>query len=859
MPRTTTVAQLMINRALPEEFRDEERELTSKNLNAVLTEIARKYPDRYREIAFRLTQLGQLFSYRLGGLSFGLEDLRKSPRSQKIQEELRAEIRNILANRSLSSEEKNRLIVEATGRAMSRQTKAVFEEGLEQDNPLALQAYSGVRGNVMNFNSLVGGDLLFTDHKDRVIPVPVLHSYAEGLSPVEYIAGSFGARRGVIDLKVGTADAGYYAKLLTQAAHRLVVTDYDRQEDSEFPLGLPVSVDDPDNLGAVLAADAGGVPAHTVLTREVLQELKKRGVKRILVRSPILPGPPDGGLYAVDVGVRESGNFPARGEFVGLRAAQTIGERVSQQTISSKHCLAEGTLVRMADGSTRPIEQVVEGDWVLGSDLQGQTRSTCVVKVYRNGLRMCYRTRFVAEPEADDGSQAILLESTGEHRLLARLETTEPGGDRPGKFPVGAWHGPDDAIYWALVRAETGQIMPYRRELQECVGLRPTYDLQVEHPEHLFVLANGLIVSNSGGVAGANKTTSGFKLLENLVYVPKSFSGVATHAQTDGIVEKIEPNPAGGTLVWIAGQKHFVAPTQQVSVRVGDQVLAGDLLSDGWPHPKELVKHLGIGEGRRRFVEVFTEALKSAGVQPHRRNLELIAKGLINHVVLQDEIGDYVPGDVIPYSLIEKDWQPRPEAQRLSPRQAKNMYLEKPVLHYTIGTRITPRVIETLEEFGVPQILAHAEPPPFVPEMVRAMDNLQRDPDWMTRLFGSGIRKGFIQAAQRGASSDRLGTSFVPSLAHGLQFGLEGKIRPAKIRPAEGQIFRDPGEAALPDWKIWLSEMEQALRTGPPEAADGPPGPRSRASAAEAPMQTEMVVPAAAGMSSERRLDRPRF
>jgi hypothetical protein len=342
-----------------------------------------------------------------------------------------------------------------------------------------------------------------------------------------------------------------------------------------------------------------------------------------------------------------------------------------------------------------------------------------------------------------------------------------------------------------LTEALAAQVIRKRMRYYKCgrkamtpLGDLPTYDIEVDHPDHLFVLANGLVVSNSskhaGGVAGAEKATGGFGYLNSLVQVPRVFPDGATHAQSDGRVEQVVPAPQGGHYVTVAGQEHYVPASNQLHVKVGDEVEAGDSLDDGIPNPAEIVKHKGLGEGRRYFVKAFGKGYANSGMKAHRRNLELIARGLINHVELDDEIEDtaHVPGDVVPYSMIERTWKPREGAQHVSVGDgAVGRYLERPVLHHTIGTRIRKSMLPELREFGINNLLVHDNPPPFSPVMVRGMANLQHDEDWMTRQLGSGLQRPFLDAAARGGVSDASGTSYVPAMVDRTQFGRQGLTR----------------------------------------------------------------------------------
>jgi hypothetical protein len=611
---SATVGQMLVNDALPEDMRDYSRVLDSKGVKSLLQQVAKQYPERYREVSFKLNQVGQRAAQDQGGMSFGIRHLRRSKVANEIRQRIQGELRNILADDSLTDQQRTDKIIRVVGRESSPQQKAVLEEAIKDKNPLALQVLSGSRGKPMNLASLLAADMLYSDHRDEVIPIPVLRSYSEGLSPEEYWAGTYGARRGIIATKFATQEAGFLSKQLNQAGHRLVVMGEDGEEDGpDAPVrGMIVDTDDMDNEGSLLARDIGPYKKNTPLTPKILKHLSRLGKSRILVRSPLVGGSPEGGVYARDVGIRENGTLPGRGEQVGLQAAQALSEPISQGQLSAKH---------------------------------------------------------------------------------------------------------------------------------------------------------------SGGVAGQEKAVGGFQYINQLIQTPKRMQGGAAHSTLDGTVQRIEPAPAGGHYVTINDEKHYVGEGFDLKVKKGDEVEAGDMLSDGIPNPALITKYKGVGEGRRYFVNEFRKAMAGSGMQGHRRNIELLARGLINHVKLTEETDDHVPDDIVPYSTLEHTYKPREGHERLTPKKALGQYLERPVLHYTIGTKIRPSMLKDFDEFGVTEIPVHKNPPPFEPHMVRGMYQLQHDPDWMTQMYGSGLKKSLLESVARGATSEERGTSFIPSLATGTDFG----------------------------------------------------------------------------------------
>jgi len=364
------------------------------------------------------------------------------------------------------------------------------------------------------------------------------------------------------------------------------------------------------------------------------------------------------------------------------------------------------------------------------------------------------------------------LRSTPEHRVLSAVETWCVGDHTPcgyahGTFPVGR-----ESERFIAVTVNGHMI----RSSQSVLGRCRTFDLEVDHPDHLFVLANGLIVSNSskhgGGVSGASKGQAGFPVMNRLISIPSVYSGGVAYAQKDGRVTAVTPAPQGGTFIDVMGPdnqltRHYADQERSVLRKVGDSVEAGDELTDGLTNPAEVVMHRGIGEGRRRFVDAFREVAHASGFKPSRRNLELIATGLINHVRLNSEVGDYSPDEVIPYSVIEHQYKPREGAAVGKPASMVGKYLEAPALHHTIGTRITNRVAAELAEHGIDNVTAHEEKPPFDPVMIRSHDTASIDPDWGVRFLGTHLQKNILQAAHTGRYTDTAGSSFVPALMAG--------------------------------------------------------------------------------------------
>jgi hypothetical protein len=163
---------------------------------------------------------------------------------------------------------------------------------------------------------------------------------------------------------------------------------------------------------------------------------------------------------------------------------------------------------------------------------------------------------------------------------------------------------------------------------------------------------------------------------------------------------------------------------------------------------------------------------------------------LVDRVRVTDEFDEYSPDDVVPYNEVAAKWKSRVDSTPTDTRFLSSGYLEQPVLHYSVGTRITPSVAATLQKHKIGQVIVNQAPPPFEPELVRATDLLRTDSDWMTRQIGTGLEKGLLESAHRGRVSDENATSFVPARARAVDFGSVGKV---KLQPPKSSELPDLG------------------------------------------------------------------
>jgi DNA-directed RNA polymerase subunit beta' len=319
---------------------------------------------------------------------------------------------------------------------------------------------------------------------------------------------------------------------------------------------------------------------------------------------------------------------------------------------------------------------------------------------------------------------------------------------------------------------------------KQCAGIRETgdfpeigYNIGVNAASALAerIAQSSLNVKHSGGVAGSKGETvyAGFPIVEQLAQVPETFPHAAPLASLDGRVDEIRDAPQGGQLIVVNGETHYVPAGRKLYVAAGDTVEAGDQLASGIIDPSEVVQYKGIGEGRRYFANRMTQAFRDTDYGVNRRNVEVLARSMIDHVVSDDVDGSdaTIPGEIVSYNTMVSNYRPRKDAAFTAPTAAVGSYLEQPVLHYTVGTKITRKVADELGKFGHNRVMVHKNSPPFIPSMQSLRKVPQHEPDWVARLGSSYLGSGLLKSVHRGATSNLHGLNPVPGIAKGVELG----------------------------------------------------------------------------------------
>ena len=372
----TSYGRILFNETLPTDYPFVNEQVAKGRLSKIVDDIAMRYSTQ--QVAATLDALKDLGFTRApwSGVSFAFSDVNEPPeRDEKIAEyEAKADKVNANYEMGLLTEEARRQELIDLWTECTAEVSKEVEEKFDPTSNLAIIVQSGARGNMMQINQIAGMRGLVANPKGEIIPRPVKSNYRDGLSVLEYFISQHGARKGLADTALRTAESGYLTRRLVDVSQDVIV----REEDCGTKAGLPIRVAERDNDGnlvLVKAADGGPYsrllaadvidPAdgQTVLYKrddalsmDVLNDLVAHGVEEVKCRS-VLTCESKRGVCAKCYGWSLATNkLVDVGETVGIVAAQSIGEPGTQLTLRSFHSGGVASASDITQGLPRVTE-----------------------------------------------------------------------------------------------------------------------------------------------------------------------------------------------------------------------------------------------------------------------------------------------------------------------------------------------------------------------------------------------------------------------------------------------------------------------------------------------------------------------
>ncbi|MDQ1690697.1 MAG: DNA-directed polymerase subunit beta, partial [Pseudonocardiales bacterium] len=352
----TTLGRCLFNDALPGDYRFVNYEVTKKELGQIVNDLAERYPKvQVANTLDNLKSAGFHWATR-SGITIAIDDVVTPPKKAEILERYEKDADKIekqYLRGVITEEERRQELVEVWTKATSEVAKEM-ELNFPKNNPVYIMVNSGARGNMMQMRQIAGMRGLVANPKGEIIPRPIKANFREGLSVLEYFIATHGARKGLADTALRTADSGYLTRRLVDVSQDVII----REEDCGTDRGLTMTIAAPGPDGTlvkdahvetsvyarVLSEDIPKPGSKTILAAGgtdlgdvLIDELVNAGVSEVRVRS-VLTCESALGTCATCYGRSlATGKLVDVGEAVGIIAAQSIGEPGTQLTMRTFH------------------------------------------------------------------------------------------------------------------------------------------------------------------------------------------------------------------------------------------------------------------------------------------------------------------------------------------------------------------------------------------------------------------------------------------------------------------------------------------------------------------------------------------
>ncbi len=716
----TTVGRVLFNEIVPEPLRFINEVMTKRSLENVVAECF----DRLgleETISFldKLKETGFSYATR-SGLTIGVEDLVVPPEKEAMIQDATEDIQEIVQlyeEGILTDGERYNKIIDRWTRTTTNIGEVMFER-LWKDrdgfNPIFMMTDSGSRGSKEQVRQLAGMRGLMakpqkkiTGQIGEIIEMPITANFLEGLSVLQYFISTHGARKGLADTALKTADAGYLTRRLVDVAQDVIVTERDcktimgidiaaLKEGEEIIEALSdrilgrVTVDD------VLDPVTGDVivEANVLLTQELATEIEDRGVEKVKIRS-VLTCEAKRGVCCLCYGTNlATGMLVEIGEAVGVIAAQSIGEPGTQLTLRTFHI--GGIAGRIAEQTQKLSKYEGKIGFRNLRAVAGRSGRDIVLSRKSEVLILDEGDRIRSRFGVPYGAELLIKE-----------------GDRIDKGGViYEWDPYSDVILsdkdGTVQYQDVVEDVTIKERIDEKTGkMRMVIidDREKRHHPHLHIVDKaGKVVGNFIIPTGAHLLTKdGQEILagDQLCKIPKDITRTsditgglprvaelfevrkpkeaAVVSEIDGVVE-FGPVTRGMRKIIVRNESgdertYIVPQGKHLRVYQGDRVEAGDNLTEGPTNPFDILNIKGVNAAQAYLVNGIQEVYRLQGVRINDKHIETIVRQMLQKVQIEDP-GDtmFLEGDLVDKGTF------REENERVLTEGKKKAATFKPIL-----------------------------------------------------------------------------------------------------------------------------------------------------------------------------------
>ena len=700
----TTPGRMLIGQILPKNvnvpFSLINRQLTKKNVSDVIDAVYRHcgqkecviFADRLMGIGFRHAAMA--------GLSFGKDDLiipdSKGELILKTQNEVK-EFEQQYQDGLITAGERYNKVVDAWSRCTDEVAGAMMKEISKQEagtptNSVWMMSHSGARGSPAQMRQLAGMRGLMAKPSGEIIEQPIIANFKEGLSVLEYFNSTHGARKGLADTALKTANSGYLTRRLVDVAQDCIIVEPDCGTERGLTVaavmdgGEVVSSLAERTLGRTTAEDvldpatnAILLPRNTLIEEPEADLLESKSVESVKIRS-VLTCESRVGCCGACYGRDLARGTPVNiGEAVGVIAAQSIGEPGTQLTMRTFHiggAAQRGAEVSAVEASHDGTVQINNRNVVINSSgvpVVMSRNCEMVVRDDKGRERARFRVPYGARLLSDDGAAITRAQKLAEWDPYTLPILTERGG-RVEYLDL--LDGVTIVERVDEVTGLTSRVVVDYKQNAKGVDLRPRLQLKDENGE-VLKLQNGtearyflnpdsvLSVENGATVAAGDvlaripregsKTrdiTGGLPRVAELFEArrPKDHAIIA---EMDGRVEFGKDYKAKRRVIVKNDEtseetEYLIPKGKHVSVQEGDFVRRGDPLVDGPRVPHDILKVLGVEALSDYLVNEIQDVYRLQGVKINDKHIEVIVRQMLQKVEILDA-GDttYLQGEQV--------------------------------------------------------------------------------------------------------------------------------------------------------------------------------------------------------------------
>ncbi|MFA5292789.1 MAG: DNA-directed RNA polymerase subunit beta' [Phycisphaerae bacterium] len=690
---TTTPGRCIFNEVLPKELPFYNILMTQKTLKLVIHDCFAMADGRKSlDLLDDLKELGFKYS-TLAGLSFGVMDLRVPPEKQDIIDRTQKIIDRIHKNYNegvLTEGERYNQVIDAWTHARVAVTGAMMQ-GLKNDvrkgkpylNPIFLMSDSGARGSVDQIQQLAGMRALMAKPSGEIIETPIKSNFREGLNVLEYFSSTHGARKGLADTALKTADSGYLTRKLADVAQNVIVNEIDcgtlqgitkttlyKGEQVEVPLReLIIGRTARDNIRNPIT-DEMIVRENEVITHQAAEKIESLGLESIRIRSSLTCDSALGvcaKCYGWDLG---TSRLVEEGMAVGIIAAQSIGEPGTQLTMRTFHTGGIASRAILESDQKSPRDGVIQYRDLNVVPIKMEDGTEQLIALKRNGEMALvdekgreydkFKVPYGATINVKDGEQVkaraklfgwdphrvpILAEIGGIIRFVDVVEgeTMQVEEERKGQKgkPVVIEHKGDKHPQ-VIIEDESGKILD--------VHYLPA-KARIEVLEGQKVQAGQLLARQPRGQAGTQDITGGLPRVTEIFEARKPKEPAAM-AEISGRVELKSDKRRGKMTIIIRSEKmekeHHVPRDRHLNVHTGDIVEAGDPLTDGPLVPHDILRIKGEEALQKYLLAEVQNVYRSQNVGINDKHIEVILSHMLQKVEIET-VGDsnFLPGDIV--------------------------------------------------------------------------------------------------------------------------------------------------------------------------------------------------------------------